>query len=218
MNNSIVFGKKHAWRDWNLVLTDWDIPLPDVNEDEVEIPGMDGALDQTEFLAGATYKNRKLKFTFTYIGAIRTFHQKRQEIAAYLHGKVLPVVMERDPEYYYEGRCTVTKFDADGALATVEITCNAFPWKRRRITTKITRELTGTYQRINLYNERRRIVPTITVQYATTVRMNGKTYELSTGTYRILDFQLSEGLNIMETRLKNASSGTITIEYQEANF
>ena len=218
MNNGITFGTKHSWRDWNMVLTSWEISLPDINENSIEIPGMDGKLDQTEILAGATFKNRKIKFTLTYIGSIKSFHQKRQEIAEYLHGRGLKVVMDRDPEYYYEGRCSVTKFKANGAVATVEITCDAFPWKLRRITTKITRNLTGTYQKINLHNERRHIVPAITVQYATTVRMNGTTYDLSAGTHRVLDFQLGEGLNVMEARLKNASAGVITIEYQEASF
>ena len=217
--NGVTFGDKHSWRNWHCVLTSWDIPLPDVNEDRITVPGMDGSLDQTEYLSGITYKDRPpLKFHLTFIGPATSYHQKRQEIAEYLHGKICRIIMDTDPDYYYEGRCSVDNFRAGKGIATFEIRCEGVVWKLRRTTTKVTKALTSAYQNIVLHNERRRVVPTITVQYATTIRMNGKTIDLAAGTHRILDFQLGEGMNIMEARLKNTSTGTITVEYQEASL
>lgn len=215
--NGVTFGSKHSWRDWHCVLNSWDIPLPDVNEDLITVPGMDGSLDQTEYLAGITYKDRTLKFNLTYIGAPSTFHQKRQEIASLLHGKVARIIMDSDPDYYYEGRCQVENFKAQKAIATFTVSCRCC-WKIRRTVTSYTKTLTGSYQSIILYNERRPVVPSISVQYASTIKKGSQTISLAAGTHRPLDLQLVEGLNIIEAKLTNASSGSITIEYQEASF
>lgn len=215
----VWFGNKHSWQDFNLNLSDVDISLPEVDYKLLEVPGMDGVVDQTEALDGEThYKNRTLTLTFTYAAMPSRYHAKRQELANYLHGRRFKIILDSDSDYYYEGRCQVDSFKSSVITATIVVSCNVYPYKLRRITTAVEAALTTQYKTITLHNERRTVIPTITVDYATTVKYNGFTYSLKAGSSRILDLQLHEGITVIDAKLNSAQSGKIKIEYQEASF
>ena len=67
---------------------------------------------------------------------------------------------------------------------------------------------------VALQNDRKPIVPTLLCMKDVTLMLPGATYELSAGTHRLLDFQLTEG----ETRITLRGTGAIQITYQEGSL
>ena len=125
----VKFGDKHSYRDFGLILTEKDIGSAEPKLEQVEVDGIDGKLDLTDALGRLKYKNRTLSFTFTAIGSQSEFLSKYSEIQNYLHGKKMRVILDDDPSFYYEGRCTVNKFKTSKRTATIVIDVDAAPYK-----------------------------------------------------------------------------------------
>ena len=79
-------------------------------------------------------------------------------------------------------------------------------------------DLSANYKQLQLPNERRPVVPSITVEQTTTLMWNGNTYTVNTGTHRLLDIQLQAGDNILKAKVPDSDTGSITVEYQEGSL
>ena len=53
----ILFGNKHTYDDWDLVLTDKLLGLPTPKTSSVDIEGADGSIDTSEVLSGEMFIN-----------------------------------------------------------------------------------------------------------------------------------------------------------------
>lgn len=126
----IKFGEKHSYRDFGLLLTAKEIGSAKPKLEQVEVDGMDGKLDLTDSLGDVKYENRPLSFTFTIIGNQPDFFEKYSEVQNYLHGEYMRVVIDDDPCFYYEGRCTVNSFKTSKRTATIVIDVDAAPYKQ----------------------------------------------------------------------------------------
>lgn len=117
---------------WGLILTDAEIGLPEVKTSTVSIPGADGVLDLTEALTGAVcYGNRELKLTFEttakYSGS--SWAELLSTLSAALHGQRKSIVFDDDPDWAYQGRCTIDTFETSRYHQTVVIRCDCDPYK-----------------------------------------------------------------------------------------
>ena len=63
---------------------------------------------------------------------------------------------------------------------------------------------------IIIYGRRKKVIPKITCDNPIQVVFNSNTYNLSTGTQKVLNIQICEG----ENELKFIGTGTISIEYR----
>lgn len=123
-------GGFHTWNDWEAYWTDVSIAAPETEICTVNIPGRHGLLDLSEALTGSpVYKNRTVSLTFVYPGSGSQWHDRYSEMLYQLHGRVVQMVMDSDPGYYYEGRCTVSSQRNNGAYSTFVITLDAYPYK-----------------------------------------------------------------------------------------
>ena len=96
----------------------------------VNVPGRHGLLDFSEALTGSpVYKNRTVSITLAYPGSGSQWHDRYSEILDQLHGRVVQMVMDSDPRYYYEGRCSVSSKRKDGFYSTFTISLDAYPYK-----------------------------------------------------------------------------------------
>lgn len=132
MYHSVTIGSKNTFTDWHLVPDSRPvINMPEPYTDFVEIPGMSGTLDLSETLTGyPTYKNREGELKFHVLNGYNWI-DIYSSIAAYIHGKRLKLVLEDDPNWYYEGRFSVKEWESnnDGTWSDITIGYNLDPYK-----------------------------------------------------------------------------------------
>lgn len=104
---------KNTWNDWHLIPSSRpDISIPSRNLNFVDIPGRDGSLDISEYLAGRpTLSDRTGSWEFIVVSEydgkdvdLRSWLVRKNELITFLDGSVMKVRMEELPGYYYEGR------------------------------------------------------------------------------------------------------------------
>ena len=223
----VMFGTKHSYRDFGMILTSKSIGLPEPKLETVDIPGRDGVLDLTDVIADAVrFKNRKLSFVFTIKGNQELFFKTLDDILNYLHGSKLRVILDDDPQFYYFGRCTVNDFKTNKCIGTIQINVDAEPYKKEidpsgqgwlwdsysfencvLHTSEIT--VTGT-QTFNLVNLKKTVSPTFLCSAPMTVTFNNKVIQLYAGKQTVHDIRLREGDN----NLTFDGNGTVTIIYE----
>lgn len=115
---------RNTWTNWRLIPSSKPIVAnPAAKTNFIEIPGRNGALDQTDYLAGkVTYGPRTGSWDFILDnGWVHTWEEFRKMIIEFLHGKVLTVVLTDVPDVYWKGRFTVNSFTAGANNNTVSI-------------------------------------------------------------------------------------------------
>lgn len=189
-------------------------------ENLIEVPGMDGVLDASAALTGSvTYAPRLLELTLERSDGTRTARTAAlDELVNSLDGQALHIILPDDEQHYLTGRVRVAQQYNDLAHAQVLISANCDPWRYKVAATTVARSDLGTaYKQLSLPNERRPVIPTITVGQATTLLWGGNTIALSVGTYRRADICLTAGANILKAKVASGA-GTISVEYQEARL
>ncbi len=212
----IYFDDIHSFFDLNLILAPF-VPVPaEPKENYIDITGGDGSLDLTEGLGEVRYKDRNFSFTFSVNPSDKmTFDEKVSQVSNALNGKKCKITLDRDPNYYWEGRCIVDKYAQDKNLKQISVKATVRPYKLKQNETVVSVSLTTDEKEITLKNGRKSVVPVITCtdDNATVIFGNG-TFTVNAGTHKILDIYLKEGNNI----LKVSGSGTITFKYQEGEL
>ena len=214
MARGTFFGGLHSHRDLHLIQQKLDVQPAPPKVNLVDVPGADGAKDLSTQPAGrVVYGDRKITWTFAlYPG--EDWDRKHREVSNALNGLACDIVLDTDPDYYFQGRLTVKKYKTDGLLRqiTVEATCR--PYMMKVVETKIVADLTTTSKTLALVNERKVVIPTITVTAATTLVWNGSSIVLAAGTHRIADIELQPGANLLDAKV-NSGTGKITVTYRE---
>ena len=123
----------HTLTDWNLAISNTDyIGDPEVNETLVQIPGRSGFYDISEVVSGKpTFSTRKISLK---VGGLLNDRQEWDNeisrIRNLIHGRVVQIVFDNDPLWYWQGRCEVVDFDRFRRLGTFKIQIpNALPFK-----------------------------------------------------------------------------------------
>lgn len=209
------FGGVHSDIDLHLIQQMVDVQPAEPKLNLIDIPGADGARDLSTQPAGrVVFKDRKIAWTFAlYPGDI--WAAKHQQVSGALNGKYCHITLDSDPEYYYQGRLVVKSYKVDNQLRQITIEASCRPYKLRQQETRVTvSNLSTAYRTLDLVNDRKPAIPTITVTAETTLRWNGGTITISPGTHKILDIELQEGINQLEAKV-TTGTGSITLTYQE---
>ena len=228
MYHSVTFGNKNTWDDWHLIPTTRPvINPPQFVSNMVEIPGMDGSYDMSEWLSGRpNYKDRTGSLEFAVANDYTNWTIAYSAISNYLHGQRMRMKLEDDPGFYYEGRFTVNKWKSDKWYSLITINYVVNPWKKSVVgtsdpwlwdpfsfTTGVIQDYSS-YQvngsaTVNVVGMRQPISPTIISSTSMVVTFKGKTYNLSAGRNNFSDMIFDEGNN----SLTFTGTGTITIDY-----
>ena len=103
-------------------------------------------------------------------------------------------------------------------MQTIPVTVNCDPWKYKNAKTTVSRSDLGTvYKQLSLPNERRPVIPTITVAQDTTLLWGSSTINISAGNNILPDIRLAAGSNTLKAKVAS-STGSITVTYQEASL
>lgn len=210
----ILFGTMHSFRDLQMILSEKEIGAPPVKKDEIDIPGSDGKLDNTEFFGEPKFGNLTHKFTFTTIEKDLLTQYSRVKNA--LHGKKMQIVLDADPDYYYMGRCEVSSFHDEHGVGTIVITCDCEPYKYFVAKTVVYQKVDGVVD-IPLLNARKRAVPEVRIETASSLTIayqQSNIWDLASGTYTLPELELTEGENIVTV----TGTGTITFTWQEGDL
>lgn len=213
MNNGVTFGSKNSITDWDLLMISKSIGEAEPITNYIEIPGRDGALDLSESLGEVKYKNRTLTFEFDLFNPI-SFYTTQREIINYLNGKKLKITLDQDPNYYFIGRCRVTGSSISKNLGHFTIECVCEPYRYKQNITTISNNVTAGNS-YSYKNDRKSVVPTLTLSSAMTLSFNGTSYSVGAGTNKILGINFKEGTNTITV---TNGSGTLSVSYQEASL
>lgn len=128
--SGITIEGKHT-SEFGLKLMSFNIPLPPVNEELIEIPGMSGSLDATEIITGyPTYGMRSgLVFVFKLYADWIDFESAKSHLAEWVHGKKVRVVLDSDPSFYYLCRLSLEASKTNRVTSTITISGKADPFK-----------------------------------------------------------------------------------------
>jgi hypothetical protein len=209
MMKGIWFDNIHSYDDLNLVLSEVNIPPAKVKTNYVDIPGGDGSLDLTESLGEVKYEDRDCSFTFTVFPS-DNFEEKKTYIGNLLNGKRCKIVVDKDPDYYWIGRCFVNEYASNKNVHQIVMSAIVSPYKLKTNQTTITVPA-GTDVVRTLANDRKTVIPTITTTANAVIIFNGSTYNVTAGTHRLLGIELKQGVNSVTV----TSTAPVEFTYQE---
>lgn len=214
MARGTTFGSVHSHRDLHLIQQSADVQPAQPKLNLVDVPGANGSKDLSTQPAGrVVFEDRVITWTFAlYPG--ENWSQKHRQVSNALNGLACDIVLDDDPDYYYQGRLSVKKYKVDGLLRQITIEAICRPYKLKRVETRVVSALNTTYRTLALVNERKPVVPVITVTAETTLRWNGGTVVVNAGSHLVADLVLEPGANLLEAKT-NSGSGEITVAYRE---
>lgn len=212
------FGSLHSNEDLKLIQQSVKIGPAVLRTSYIQVPGADGSLDLTAALGTENYDDREITWIFAlYPGD--DWAERRQKVNNAINGIACKIILDDEPGWYYTGRLEVTEQATDKLLRTITVKAICRPWRCKLNPTTVTRsDLGSAYRQLSMPNERRPVVPTITVEQATTLLWQGNTYTINAGTHRLPDIQLQAGENILKAKVPDSDTGSITVEYQEASL
>ncbi len=220
MNNNLKFERlsdnisKNSYDDWNLLLAPYTLEAPQPQTNFVSIPGRDGSLDFTESLGTVRYNNRNITLNFTHRGNINNIFLIHGEIANFLHGQKLKIILPNDIDFYYIGRAEISSLDRAKRTNQISISVNCQPYKLKNYKT-IINDIIGTLPyTITINNLKMQTMPTIITTENVIMNFENTVYSFE-GTYRNTSVVLKEGENIFTFK---SGSGDVSFEYQEGSL
>ena len=240
--HSLIIGDKNTWDDWHLIPS--SRPLvnpPEIEENYIKIAGKDGFVDLSELFANRPiYGKRTGSWEFyadPNYAISEPWDVKYSAIMAYLHGRTKYVILEDDPNYYYEGRLKVNQWKSDPNWSIVTIDYTLQPYKRSvtefgsdewewdpfDFENSIIEDyheilVTGT-KTVSVLGSMEPVVPTIVASglgqsspdYVDEVVFEGETYSLSRGDNVIPQIVLKNGENTFEF----SGLGKVSIKFRK---
>ena len=213
--DKVRFDSMDSYDKWGYYLAHKVIGEAEPKYNLVQVPGGVGYIDLTGALGVMGYNERELELTMKDIADHDEFIRHYSAMQADIHGKRCKITLSEDPDYYWDGRCSVGAMEQDGMACYIPVVVICQPYKLKQSKTVVQDDsLTGEYKEILLSNDTMPTIPTITVQQETTIEYNGATYSINTGTHRLLGIVLGAGGGKIKAKALGGS-GSIKIEYQE---
>ena len=214
MARGTTFGSLHSHRDLGLIQQSVDLQPARPKLNIIDVPGADGSKDLSAHPAGrVVFNDREITWTFALYPGDK-WHDKHRQVSNALNGLACHIVLDDDPNYYYDGRLSVDKYNINGLLRQIVIRAVCRPYKLHRQITGAYAELTTSYKTLDLYNDRKPAVPTIEITAETTLAWGDHVVTLSAGKHKLLDLELLEGKTELQAKV-TSGTGTITLTYQK---
>jgi hypothetical protein len=127
------FAGVNTWDDWHLIPSERpSVASPGVTTNFVTIPGRDGSIDMTNYLVNRpVFSDRSGSFEFIVDNGHEYWETIRMKIMSFLHGKRMKMVLEDDPNWYWEGRFSVDSWKSEASNSKITINYAVGPYKKR---------------------------------------------------------------------------------------
>lgn len=214
------FGTIYSHQHLHLIQQKVDIQPAEPKLNRVDIPGADGSKDLSELPAGrVVYKDRKITWTFALYPGDK-WDDKHSQVSNALNGLKCTIHLDTDPDWYYEGRLTVKKYNRDKALRQITVEAVCFPYKLKYALSGGDYNINSIAIPITLSNKKKPAIPSIYASVQAEIRWNEARAVISAGSwYSSLDIELPEGDSVIYVRAVNANeTGYIRIQYREGSL
>lgn len=223
IETGVTFGNVHSFRGLDLILSGVEISPAAPKTTYIELPGGDGAIDLSEAFGEVKFSDRNISLVFAMNPASglseAAWEEKKTEVSNVLNGLACKIILDKDPDYYWDGRCTVDTYKSQKHLRQFVVSARVRPYKNKLYETVMPVSLgviggASVTKNIKLMNSRKSVCPLITCTGETSIVFNGNRYTLSAGTHKVLNIRLLHG----ENRLTLSGYGTVRFTYQEADL
>lgn len=202
----VIFGEKHSWHDYQAIMNYARITPPAIKENYVDIAGGNSAIDLTEAVGGVVFNDGNIEFKFTLFS-----EEQKNRMKSQLHGRKVDIILEKEPEYYYDGRLSFDKEELNGTVYELYMNAKVKPYKMERNLSVHVEKVTKEEKDILLFNDRCPAMPVITVEGTVKLKYGQFIFTLADGAYRIAEVTLYDGMN----RLTVSGNGSIKLEYRK---
>lgn len=125
----------NTWTTWHLIPSSRpSIASPKLITKYVEVPGMSGVIDLSEYLDSdsgrAKYGQCEGSWSFEVDNGHHTWRYNQESLITNLHGKRLYIKLQDDADYY-EGRFTVGNYESGPDHSKITISYSIDPFKYR---------------------------------------------------------------------------------------
>ena len=121
---------RHTYRDFGLYPSEVNMPdPPGVQTNFIEVPGMNGTIDATEFDGTVHYKDREYAQKYLDVAGRTGMHSRYSALQNFIHGKRMRMILDDDPEWYYEGRFEIGDPAPYNFRNTLQIKATLKPYK-----------------------------------------------------------------------------------------
>ena len=141
------------------------------------------------------------------------FEEKKREVNGVLNGLRCKITLDKDPLFYWVGRCSVDSYESDKNLHKLVVKAKVSPYKYKLQPTSVIVP-SGDSVTKTLFNGRKSVVPTITATDSVSIVFDGNTYNLNAGTHKLLNIVLKQGKN----QIIVTSNSPVTFTYQEGDL
>lgn len=217
IETGVLFDDIHSFHDLNLVLAPFVLVPAKPKTNYIDVQGGDGSIDASEATGEVKYNDREFSFTFTvFPGDAMTFEERQTIVSNALNGKRCKITIEKDPDYYFEGRCTVNEYFANKKLRQIVVSVRTKPYKMKQHETVALFDLANNEQRtIVLTNAKKKVVPTIETSGEVFVSLGAYSKTYKNETVKDLNIWLAEGTNILTLKASESGAATIKFTYRE---
>lgn len=175
----------------------------------VSVPNRNGDLDLTYALSDEIYYNdRNINIIFYIVDLNKDWDSNYETILNYLHGQKREVVLSDANEWYWDCFCQVDSIDTRHQVGVVEMTCVAYPYKKKE--KQITKSVSGS-ETITIENNRMWTVPEITSSNACRIEIDDRSIAIPAGDSISTDIVFKDGTNIFRV----IGTTNITFKYTE---
>lgn len=180
-----------------------------VKENYVDIAGGDSDIDLTEAVGGVVFEDGQIDFKFTFFD-----RQKKDRMKNDLHGRRAKIILEREPEFYYEGRVKCTQDSQNKNLYELCFVAKVKPYKYEKRETVYVETVNNRKKEMVISNSRMPVMPRITIAGKISLTYENTRYDMQTGTYQIPEIMLYEGYNCFIV----SGTGTVKFEYRKGQL
>lgn len=219
IETGILFGNIHSFYDLNLILSSVHIAPAYPKTSYVDVPGADGSIDTTEVHGEVKFHDRTHNFTLTMNPAgdlsEAAWEEKKTEVSNLLNGLACKITLDKDPDYYWQGRCVVDEYKSNKRVRQFVISATVRPYKLKQSETVVSFAVSSTEKTVTIRNGRKSVCPVIEcTDDNTKITFGNATFALMAGSHKITDIMLVHGDN----ELKLSGSGTVTFRFQEGDL
>lgn len=128
----VKIGEKWMSADFHLGFNKKVISPPQLKSIVIPIPGTSDVLDLTEAVSGsAEYDRRTIDIILISTAGKDSYYEVQSELSNYLHGRMLPIIFNVDPKYYWMGRIEIKSVEPMyyGSIITLQATVDPYKYE-----------------------------------------------------------------------------------------
>ena len=227
IDNGVMLGDKHSYRDYGLIMTEKNITTPVPKVKLVDVPVRNGSVDMSTVVSGSVrFEDRDINLKFYSMEKMDKWPMMISNLQNDLSGNKMQFIFDDDIAFYWIGRVNDVTMSVEGPNAYIQVKATVDPYKysiatsaedwlwdpfdfeQSVINETADLEVDGSLE-VSIIAGKRWDNPIIISDSDMTVAFKGSTYQIKAGSQVMYDIILEEGENI----LTFTGNGKVTINY-----